>query len=52
LVYGFARQSGGSASIRSEVGRGTAVTLLLPRAREAGTSDEPGVISLPSDASA
>jgi signal transduction histidine kinase len=51
LVYGFARQSGGSASIRSEVGRGTTVTLLLPRAREAGTSDEPGVISLPSDAS-
>ena len=52
LVYGFARQSGGSASIRSEVGRGTAVTLLLPRAREAGTADEPEVISLPSDASA
>jgi two-component system NtrC family sensor kinase len=52
LVYGFARQSGGSASIRSEVGRGTAVTLLLPRAREAGTPDEPGVISLPSGASA
>ena len=52
LVYGFARQSGGSASIRSEVGRGTTVTLLLPRAREAGTSDEPEVISLPSDASA
>jgi two-component system, NtrC family, sensor kinase len=52
MVYGFARQSGGSAAIRSEVGRGTAVTLLLPRAREAGTSDEPGVISLPSDASA
>jgi signal transduction histidine kinase len=52
LVYGFARQSGGSASIRSEVGRGTAVTLLLPPAREADTSDEPEVISLPSDASA
>jgi signal transduction histidine kinase len=52
LVYGFARQSGGSASIRSAVGRGTTVTLLLPQAREAGTSDEPGVISLPSDAPA
>jgi signal transduction histidine kinase len=52
LVYGFARQSGGSASIRSEVGRGTAVALLLPRAHEGSASDEPGVISLPSDASA
>jgi two-component system NtrC family sensor kinase len=30
MVYGFARQLGGSASIRSEVGRGTEVTLLLP----------------------
>jgi signal transduction histidine kinase len=52
LVYGFARQSGGSASIRSEVGHGTAVTLLLPRAREDSASDELGVISLPSNASA
>ncbi|MBO0735858.1 MAG: hybrid sensor histidine kinase/response regulator [Alphaproteobacteria bacterium] len=33
MVYGFARQSGGSAAIRSEVGAGTAVTLLLPRAK-------------------
>jgi two-component system NtrC family sensor kinase len=52
MVYGFARQSGGSASIRSEVGHGTNVTLLLPRARGAGASDEPGVIGLPSDTSA
>ena len=29
-VYGFARQSGGVATIASEVGRGTAVTLFLP----------------------
>jgi two-component system NtrC family sensor kinase len=52
LVYGFARQSGGSASIRSEVGRGTVVTLLLPLARNPDAADERGVISLPSDASA
>lgn len=52
IVYGFARQSGGSASIRSEVGRGTAVTLLLPRARSAGAADGAGVVGLPSGASA
>jgi signal transduction histidine kinase len=33
MVYGFARQSGGSAAIRSEVGHGTTVTLLLPRCK-------------------
>ena len=33
-VYGFAKQSGGAVDIRSEVGRGTAVTLFLPRARQ------------------
>jgi signal transduction histidine kinase/ActR/RegA family two-component response regulator len=32
MVYGFARQSGGSVDIRSEVGQGTTVTLWLPRA--------------------
>jgi PAS domain S-box-containing protein len=31
MIYGFARQSGGSATLRSEGGRGTTVTLLLPR---------------------
>jgi two-component system, NtrC family, sensor kinase len=30
-VFGFARQSGGGVHIRSEVGAGTVVTLLLPR---------------------
>jgi signal transduction histidine kinase/CheY-like chemotaxis protein len=38
-VYGFARQSGGTALIDSELGRGTSVTLLLPRA--AGISHPP-----------
>lgn len=32
-VYGFARQSGGAVRIASRVGEGTAVTLVLPRAR-------------------
>jgi two-component system NtrC family sensor kinase len=30
-VYGFVHQAGGSATIDSTVGRGTAITLLLPR---------------------
>jgi two-component system NtrC family sensor kinase len=52
IVYGFARQSGGSASIRSELGRGTAVTLLLRRGRSAPAEDAGAVIGLPSGASA
>jgi len=31
-VYGFAKQSGGDAQIESEPGRGTIVTITLPRA--------------------
>ena len=34
-VYGFARQSGGAASIATAARRGTAVTLFLPRSFEA-----------------
>jgi two-component system, NtrC family, sensor kinase len=34
-VYGFARQSGGAATITSTVRRGTAITLFLPRSFEA-----------------
>jgi PAS domain S-box-containing protein len=33
MVYGFARQSGGSLDIRSEVGVGTSVEVWLPRAK-------------------
>jgi two-component system, NtrC family, sensor kinase len=33
-VYGFAKQSGGTATVTSTVGRGTAITLFLPRSRE------------------
>jgi signal transduction histidine kinase/ActR/RegA family two-component response regulator len=33
-VYGFAKQSGGDVTIETEVGRGTSVILLLPRAEE------------------
>jgi signal transduction histidine kinase/CheY-like chemotaxis protein len=41
-VYGFVQQSGGQLQISSEVGVGTAVTLLLPRSRRVPVShDEP-----------
>jgi len=33
-VYGFAKQSGGTAVISSKVGRGTVITLFLPRSHE------------------
>jgi two-component system NtrC family sensor kinase len=39
-VYGFAQQSGGAATVASEPGRGTTVTLYLPRTRDSET--EPG----------
>jgi PAS domain S-box-containing protein len=34
-VHGFAHQSGGNVTIRSQVGRGTSVTLYVPRAQNA-----------------
>jgi two-component system NtrC family sensor kinase len=33
-VYGFAKQSGGTVTISSTLGRGTVITLYLPRTRE------------------
>ena len=40
-VYGFAQQSGGAAEIRSEPGHGAAVTLYLPRAKQAPARPAP-----------
>ena len=42
MIYGFVRQSGGQVRIHSEVGRGTTVSLLLPRHR-----GDPGELSMP-----
>jgi two-component system, NtrC family, sensor kinase len=47
MVYGFARQSGGSAVIRSEIGRGTTVTLFLPRSAECHSSEREPTTDLP-----
>jgi CheY-like chemotaxis protein len=38
-VYGFAKQSGGTAEIESELGKGTSVMLLLPRSRQMPLAD-------------
>lgn len=35
MVYGFAKQSGGGVEVASEAGKGTRVSLLLPRAKAA-----------------
>jgi signal transduction histidine kinase len=40
MVYGFAQQSGGTLQIESELGRGTSVTIWLPRAPAAGVLAE------------
>jgi PAS domain S-box-containing protein len=45
MVYGFAKQSGGSVTIASEPGKGTTVTLLLPLARH-----DPQHAAAPADA--
>jgi two-component system CheB/CheR fusion protein len=42
-IYGFARQSGGLATLRSEVGKGTTVTLYLPRDTRAEAAAKPKV---------
>jgi PAS domain S-box-containing protein len=43
-VYGFARQSGGTATLESAVGRGTAVRLFLPRAPRASARPAPAAV--------
>ncbi len=34
MVYGYARQSGGTAKIYSELGEGTEISLYFPRVRD------------------
>jgi PAS domain S-box-containing protein len=50
MIYGFVRQSGGEVRIASELGRGTAVTLFLPRhlgpAEQEELSDSPAETKL------
>jgi len=49
-VYGFAKQSGGTATITSAEGRGTVITLFLPRSQEAPQPASPPPERTPSAA--
>jgi two-component system, NtrC family, sensor kinase len=46
-VYGFAKQSGGSVSIESEVGRGTRVSIFLPRSADLIAEDGNPLAAMP-----
>jgi signal transduction histidine kinase/ActR/RegA family two-component response regulator len=46
-IYGFAHQLGGTARIKSAVGAGTTVTMLLPQAQIAPASSEPPAFAEP-----
>ncbi|HEY4370170.1 MAG TPA: PAS domain S-box protein [Steroidobacteraceae bacterium] len=45
MVHGFAEQAGGIATIESKVGRGTTVTILLPRCREQQSLREDTIVT-------
>ncbi len=47
MVHGFVEQSGGHVTIQSEVGHGTAVTILLPAARPSDLTLDPPSFGAP-----
>ena len=49
MVQGFTAQSGGAMRIRSEPGKGTKVTLWLPRAKEGPVAANGGDSTCPVD---
>lgn len=49
MVYGFVKQSGGGIRILSQLGRGSKVSLLLPRVTEAVQLERPLAEARPSD---
>ncbi|WP_409564521.1 PAS domain-containing protein [Methylobacterium sp. J-088] len=50
MVYGFARQSNGQVRIHSEVGRGTTVTIYLPRSEQSFVEDRIDLVAAPQPA--
>ena len=50
-VYGFAHQSGGSVTVDSVLGQGTAVTMFLPRTSETASESRPVEVSAPTSGS-
>jgi signal transduction histidine kinase len=50
MVYGFAKQSKGHVRIASERGRGTTVTIYLPRANAVGAADDADAAKAPARA--
>ncbi|MDI1267282.1 MAG: ATP-binding protein [bacterium] len=46
MVYGFARQSGGSMQIRSETGRGTVIRIFFPRVGTSSANAAPAPVRL------
>ena len=49
MIYGFVKQSGGSVTVRSDVGRGTVITMYLPEALGAELPEAVDVDDPPDD---
>jgi CheY-like chemotaxis protein len=49
MIYGFVKQSGGSVAVRSDVGRGTVITMYLPESRDTALSEAFELDESPSD---
>lgn len=51
MIYGFAKQSGGVVHIASEVGKGTQITIYLPRSNQSQAARPVGAIKPPATGS-
>jgi signal transduction histidine kinase/ActR/RegA family two-component response regulator len=49
MIYGFVKQSGGSVTVRSDVGQGTVVTMFLPEGRDADLPERNEPVETSSD---